>query len=70
MHVERFGLLRVRAGVRAWAGFGFWGCGVRAELGVLLLDVRILLFTPWLVGLAVGQEEEDLPKKERRTGKG
>ena len=47
-----------------------WGCGVRAELGGLLLDVRVLLVTPWLVGLAVGEEEEHLPKKERRTGEG
>ena len=45
-----------------------WGCGVRAELGGLLLDVRVLLVTPWHVGLAVGEEEEHLPKKERRTG--
>ena len=46
-----------------------WGCGVRAELGGLPLDLRVLLVTPRLVGLAVGEEEEDLPEKGRRTGK-
>ena len=46
-----------------------WGCGVRAELGGLPLDLRVLLVTPWLVGLAIGEEEEDLPEKGRRTGK-
>mmetsp|Transcript_7445 Transcript_7445/g.18536 ORF Transcript_7445/g.18536 Transcript_7445/m.18536 type:complete len:234 (+) Transcript_7445:1157-1858(+) len=33
---------------------------MHVELARLLLDVRVLLVTPWLVGLAVGQEEEDL----------
>ena len=46
-----------------------WGCGVRAELGGLPLDVRVLLVTPWRVGLAVGEEEEDLPEENRWTGK-
>ena len=42
---------------------------VRAKLGGLPLDLRVLLVTPWRVGLAVGEEEEHLPKKGRRTGK-
>ena len=46
---------------------GLWGA--RAELGGLPLDVRVLLVTPWRVGLAVGQEEEDLPEEGRRAGK-
>ena len=44
-------------------------CGVRAELGGLPLDSRVLLVTPWLVGLAVSEEEEDLSEENRWTGK-